>query len=239
MANNDLSSIFKSDTKKYQGIDNSNEYFTQFVTEKNQNIYSPADGVVSSVKNLNQGYVVKIKLEFDKEEIETKFQYLSSINVSSGSKIKKGDKIGTSGSNVLRLFIYKEGKTQNPDNWFRRRPEQLTDKMDDDLKQKDKSDNEKGDSGYNSKYLDREKRKEKLKDAFGIADVIGLPFSLVGKGIKSMQDDAKKAKEDIRKKKEQSKNKKEEETDLSSDIQFENYKKTISEEVERIKKLMK
>ena len=238
MANNDLSSIFKSDTKKYQGIDTSNEYFTQFVTEKNQNIYSPADGVVSSVKNLNQGYVVKIKLEFDKEEIETKFQYLSSINVSSGSKIKKGDKIGTSGSNVLRLFIYKEGKTQNPDNWFRRRPEQLIDKMDDDFKQKDKSSNEKGGSDYNSKYLDREKRKEKLKDAFGIADIIGLPFSLVGKGIKSMQDDAKKAKEDIRKKKEQPKNK-EEETDLNSDIQFENYKKTISEEVERIKKLMK
>ena len=233
MANNDLSSIFKSETKKYKGIDTSNEYFTQFVTEKNQNIYSPADGVVTSVKNLNQGYVVKIKLELDKEEIETKFQYLSSINVSSGSKIKKGDKIGTTGSNVLRLFIYKEGKTQNPDNWFHRSPEQLTDKNDDDIKQKDK--NEKKNSEY-TKDLDKEERRKKLKDAFGIADIIGLPFSLVGKGIKSMQDDAKKAEEDIKKNKEK---KKEDDTDLSPDIQFEEFKRLVSEDIVRIKELMK
>ena len=126
MADKDLSSLFDTDVKKFQGVDDENKYFTLFKTQKNQNVYSTGDGIVTSVKNSDKGYIVKIKYNINSEEIEIKYQYLTSVNVTNNNNVYQGQLIGTVSTN-MKLYIFNKttNKTEEPKRWFRNPPENL------------------------------------------------------------------------------------------------------------------
>jgi len=232
MADKDLSSLFDTDVKKFQGVDDENKYFTLFKTQKNQNVYSTGDGIVTSVKNSDKGYTVKIKYNINSEEIEIKYQYLTSVNVTNNNNVYQGQLIGTVSTN-MKLYIFNKttNKTEEPKRWFRNPPENLPKTFVPEKGEKENP-NEKittKDTTEKPVNQNREERKRKFKD-FGIGNILGLPFTLVGKGIESMTKRGEKEKE---------KEKEEKNDDLAPDIQFEQYNHLVSEEIQRIKELMK
>lgn len=72
---------------------------TEYSSSENFDVVNVIDGTVKSIKkDSNLGYIVTIEHE---NEITTLYQYLSSVNISEGAKIKGGDVIGISGKSII------------------------------------------------------------------------------------------------------------------------------------------
>ena len=232
--------------KKRMGLEDE-DYFIEFDSTSALPVISPFDGNITHTRETNSGYVVKIEHQINNEKIESKFENLSTIYVSPGQKISKGDRVGMTGKNKLKLFINNltTGKTERPKTWiggaFETSFEKTSDKKEKEPESKEKE------------------SESKEKKSYGTGDtplqlqhLLALPFAAVGSGISGILKDVKKEKkekEENKKRKEEDKKQKEiekqkkkeeEENNLSPDIQFEEIqKRIILEEINRIKQLLK
>lgn len=221
-------------------------YYTEFDSQPAFPILSPYDGIVSFTRETNTGYTIKIKHNINNQEIESKFENLSTIYVSPGQQVTKEQKIGLSGKNRIKLFITNKStnKSEKPQDWIKG---DFVKKFDSQSTEtKSGVEPEKETSSLKSKFP-KSKQVTSLKDkkAGGLASLLAIPFGAMEMGIKNMFSDAEEAnkeREEKKQKKELEKEmkKKEKEKDLSPDIQFEHKEiNLVTEEINRIKELMK
>jgi septal ring factor EnvC (AmiA/AmiB activator) len=226
--------------KKYQG-QSDGEYFVEFINSSGLPVLSPYDGIVTNTRETNSGYKIKILHSVNNESIETTFENLSSINVSSGQRISKGDRVGMTGNKRVKLYIFNKNtnRTEKPKKWL---PEPFVTQTD-----TTSSEEEEILSPKTTKKLSTTYKDSKELPA-GIETILALPFTAMKKGIQNMFSDSEKANREREERKQQKElekelKKKEEEKrqkDISPDIRFESYKTNIAkEEIDRIKELMK
>jgi hypothetical protein len=225
--------------KKSQG-QSDGEYYVEFYNSSGLPVISPYDGVVSNTRETNIGYKVKILHDVNGEKIESTFENLSSLSVSSGQKLSMGDRIGMTGSKRVKLYLFNKNtnRTENPKKWL---PDPFVTQIG---------------TSDGDEDITTPKTTKKIKSTYqdpqeipaGLETILALPFTAMKKGIQNMFSDSEKANKEREERKQQKelekefKRKEEEKKQkyISPDIKFENYTRNIvKEEIDRIKKLMK
>jgi len=197
-----------------------------------KDIVSPGDGEITKMIEGKNGYYVHIQhtLENNNKITSVFFPVVNPL-VSKGSIVTKGQRIGSLGKSTINLSFYKNYDTQ-PDN-----PKKYLGNID---YKEFKSDNQSNETepssskkqGQSSSYYSY-KSGEKFSDRYGdlsknFMKGILAPLTIGSEFIK--QSFGRKS---------TSKKKKDDDTDLSPDIQFEEFKRLVSEDIVRIKELMK
>ena len=199
-----------------------------------KDIVSPGDGEITRMIEGSLGYYVHIEHNLENNnKITSVFFPVVNPLVSKGSTVKKGQRIGSLGKSTINLNFYKNDDSQ-PDN-----PKKYLQNIDfkefksnNQSKETETSSSKKqGQSSSDYSY----RSGEKFSDTYGKEELsknfmkgIFAPFTIGKEFIK--QSFGRKS---------TSKKQEDDDTDLSPDIQFEEYKRLVSENIERIKELMK
>ena len=226
-----------------------NKYFIEFDSTSALPVLSPYNGKVIYTREENNGYVVKLEHNVDNERIETRFENLSTIYVSTGQNVNKGERIGMTGRKRMKLFIknLSTNQSEKPKQWVGGIYVNSFDKSTEKELPKQKTKEKETKISTNS-YKDSSSKELPPN----LASLLAFPITALGGGFKGIlqdlkqekidREERKKTKEEEKKQKQLDKEKKkeEEEKNLSPDIQLEQTnKKIVSEEILRIKQLMK